>query len=133
MPSVGPILLWSVTGTLTVGLVTASYVLTRQPVASPQETPARSPFFSRDTNPWARWTITEQLSAHHVAIAHVETRYLDEAMAIAREIVEPMRVRGYTEIVIYVHRPGRPDTLPPRKVQWTPAGGYVLTNYELPR
>ena len=130
MARLGLFLVWGVTGALTLGLVTASYLLTRQPVASPQETPARSPFFARETNPWARWTITEQLSAHHVAIAHVETRHLEEATAIAHEIAGPLRERSYTEILIYFHRPGRPDTLPPRKVQWTPHGGYVVTDYE---
>lgn len=132
MARLGLILVWGVAGTLTIALGAASYVLMRSPVAEPEPAPERSPFFRHDRNPWARWTITEQLSAHHVAVATVETRHLDEAMGIAREIIEPMRERGYSEIVIYFHRPGRPDTLPPRKVQWTPHDGYVITDYETP-
>ena len=40
----------------------------------------------------------------------------------------PIRVKDkYAEVLIYFHRPGRPDTLPPRRVQWTPTNGYVET------
>jgi hypothetical protein len=80
----------------------------------------------RDTNRWARWAVTGSLSAHSVLISHVETQYLHEAQGIARELTEPVKAR-YSEVVIYFHRPGRPDTLPPRKVQWTPAQGYLET------
>jgi hypothetical protein len=83
----------------------------------------------RDANPWARWTVTDSLAAHHVLIVHVETRYLGEARAIASQLVSPIRGR-YAEVLIYFHRPGRPDTLPPRRVQWTPGAGYVETIYQ---
>jgi hypothetical protein len=74
--------------------------------------------------------VTEQLAAHHVLIVHVETRRLDEARAIARTIVDPILPREhYAEILIYFHRPGRPDPLAPRRVQWTPRNGYVETVY----
>ena len=75
-------------------------------------------------NPWARWSITEHLTAHRVLIAHVETDYLHEALSISRQIIEPLP-KGYAEVLIYFHRHGRPDTLPPRRVQWTQARGYV--------
>ena len=79
-------------------------------------------------NPWARWSITEHKSAHYVLIAHVETDYLHESLAIAQQIIEPLP-KGYAEVMIYFHRPGRPDTLPPRRVQWTGHTGYVETIY----
>jgi hypothetical protein len=85
--------------------------------------PARQPH-----NPRSRWSVTEHLSAHHVLIAHVETHFLNEALAIAQQIVEPTPP-VYAEILIYFHRPGRPDTLPPRRVQWTKRSGYVETIY----
>ena len=80
-------------------------------------------------HPWARWTVTEHLSAHHVLIAHVETEYLNEARAISQQIADPIKDR-YNEVLIYFHRPGRPDTLPPRRIQWTPTTGYVEIVYE---
>ena len=84
-----------------------------------------------EANAWARWTVTEQLSAEHVLIVHVETNYLNEARAVARTIVDPILPKdNYAEILIYFHRPGRPDPLPPRRVQWTPRGGYVETVYD---
>jgi hypothetical protein len=80
-------------------------------------------------NPATRWTVTEHLSAHNVLIAHVETTYLDDAVAIAQQLTEPIKDK-YAEVMIYFHRPGRPDTLPPKRVQWTPTSGYVETTYE---
>jgi hypothetical protein len=76
-----------------------------------------------------RWTVTEHLSAHNVLIAQVETEYLNEAVAIAQQLTEPLKEK-YAEVLIYFHRPGRPDTLPPRRVQWSPKSGYVETVYE---
>jgi hypothetical protein len=85
-----------------------------------------------DANPWARWTVTEQLSAQHVLIVHVETKYLAEARAIARTIVDPILPKdNYAEILVYFERPGRPDPLPPRRIQWTPRAGYVETVYDV--
>jgi hypothetical protein len=80
-------------------------------------------------NPWARWSVTGHLSAHFVLIAHVETDYLTEAAAIARQIADPVK-DNYAEVLIYFHRPGRPDPLAPRRVQWTVKTGYVETVYE---
>jgi hypothetical protein len=61
---------------------------------------------------------------------HVETRHLEEARAVARYIVDPViKKEKYAEVLVYFHRPGRPDTLPPRRVQWTPATGYVESVY----
>jgi len=94
------------------------------PPATIEKTPSRQPH-----NRLARWTVTEHLSAHSVLIAHVETEFLGEASAIARELVEPVKDR-YAEVLIYFHRPSRPDTLAPRRVQWTPARGYSEIVYQ---
>ena len=72
--------------------------------------------------------MTGSISAHKVLVAHVETEFLDEAVAIAQELADPIKER-YAEVLVYFHRPGRPDTLPPRRVQWTRADGYVETIY----
>jgi hypothetical protein len=89
----------------------------------------RLPAVRRAADPFARWTVTEQFAAQHTIVIQVETRHLDDALAAARTIVAPLQDR-YSEVMIYVHRPGRPDTLPPRRVQWTRAAGYVVTNFE---
>jgi hypothetical protein len=119
---------WLVTGGLTLGLLTLAFELSRRP-PPPKPEPLIGSMSRQAAAPWARWTVTEQLAAHHVLIAHVETKYLDEAMSITRQIVDPVRTR-YTEVLVYIHRPGRPDTLPPRRIQWTRAGGYVELRYE---
>ncbi|MGD9902391.1 MAG: hypothetical protein AB7U83_02890 [Vicinamibacterales bacterium] len=87
------------------------------------------PAVRRAAQPWARWTVTEQLAAGSVLVLQVETTHLDHALDIARELVEPVKPR-YAEVMVYFHRPGRPATLPPRRVQWTPSQGYVETDYE---
>ncbi len=87
------------------------------------------PAVRRDAGPWDRWTITEQFAAQHVMVLQIETNHLDEAAAIAETVAAPLQHR-YSEIMIYFHRPGRPDTLPPRRVQWSRDAGYVETNFE---
>ncbi|MCA1584649.1 MAG: hypothetical protein LC791_07725 [Acidobacteria bacterium] len=122
--------IWLVTGLLTAGLISLVRELTHDTPASTLHAVSPSGSLSRrDPTPWARWTVTEQLSAHHVLIVHVETRYLDEARAIASQIAAPVHGR-YAEILVYVHRPGRPDPVAPRRVQWTPERGYVESSYE---
>jgi len=87
------------------------------------------PAVKRAAQPWARWTVTEQFAAGSVLVLQVETSYLGEALPIARALVEPHKAR-YAEVMVYFHRPGRPSTLPPRRVQWSPSRGYVETDYE---
>lgn len=89
----------------------------------------RLPAVRRDAGRWDRWTITEQFAAQHVMVLQIETTHLDEAAAIARTVATPLQDR-YSEIMIYFHRPGRPDTLPPRRVQWSRATGFVETDFE---
>ena len=86
------------------------------------------PKVRRRADPWARWTVTEQISAVHMLVLQVETSHLDEAMSIARQVADPIKHR-YAEVLIYFHRPGRPDTLPPKRIQWTRAAGWVEVDY----
>jgi hypothetical protein len=74
------------------------------------------------------WTVTRATSAHHMMVVDVEARRLDEAKGIASQIVEPVRSRGYEEILIYVRQPGMREPAV-RRIQWTPRGGYVETSY----
>jgi hypothetical protein len=119
---------WAIAGTATAGLGFLGRELIREPVAAHPQPIVADRAATRDRNPWARWTVTGQLSAHSVLISHVETQYLGEALAIAHQMIDSNKT-PYAEILIYFHRPGRPDALPPRRVQWTPAHGYVETIY----
>lgn len=122
------VLIWAVSLAVMAGVFLAIYVLgVRRSAPDPFD--GRLPGVRQHAAPWARWTVTESLSAHSVLIAHIETRYLDEALIIARQVAEPIKF-NYAEIVLYFHRPGRPDLLPPRKIVWTPDRDYEVTNYE---
>ncbi len=74
------------------------------------------------------WKVVHQLSAHHILVLEVETVRVPEATAIAQQLAEPVKDR-YSEIMIYVFRPGRRGGLPAARVQWTPKSGYVETRY----
>ncbi len=128
MGRLGLFAVWAIASGTTLALGLLGRELIRQPVIahSPPPTDVDRMRPPQSANPWARWVVTEQLTAHYVLISHVETQYLEEASSIARQLVDPVKTR-YSEVLIYFHRPGRPDTLPPRRVQWTRAHGYVET------
>lgn len=127
MARYGVLAVWLVSGLFTLGMMALARELIREP-PPPQPAPAGLSMPRREAAPWARWTVTEQLSAHHVLIVHIETDHLNEARSIARQVVEPIRER-FAEVLVYVHRPGRPDAVAPRRIQWTRARGYVETQY----
>jgi hypothetical protein len=82
---------------------------------------------SRDT-PRVGWAVTKATSAHYMMVVEVDTERLEEARGIAIQIVEPVRDRGYEEILVYVRQPGR-RTPVVKRIQWTPRGGYVETSF----
>jgi hypothetical protein len=123
------IAIWLAAGSVTALLGFIGYELTRGGAIKPQAMPIERLPRRQQHNPWARWSVTEHVTAHYVLIAHVETGFLAEAVAISQQITEPVKDR-YSEVLIYFHRPGRPDTLPPRRVQWSVKTGYVETVYE---
>ena len=122
------IAIWSAAGAALVVLGLVIYELKRTPPVRPKSIPVDAMTPRQQYNPSARWTVTEHLSAHNVLIAQVETAHLNDALSIAQQLTEPIKDK-YAEVLIYFHRPGRPDTLPPKRVQWTPKTGYVETVY----
>ena len=96
--------------------------------------PAASSGLARDlskpqsTTLWPAWTVTMANFAHHALVVDVEARRVEQARQIAEQIVEPVRSRGYQEILIYIRKAGDPDA-PMRRVQWTPKTGYVESAY----
>jgi hypothetical protein len=72
--------------------------------------------------------VTKATAAQHMMVVHVDAERLNDARGIAVQIVEPVRTRGYDEILIYVRQPGN-RTPAVRRIQWTPRGGYVETTF----
>ena len=75
-----------------------------------------------------QWTATSATSAMRAMVVHVEAFDVSQARQIAAAIVEPRRAR-FDEILVYVHRVGGSADLAPRRVEWTPRGGYVEMVY----
>ena len=76
------------------------------------------------------WRVLRANSAHHAMVMDVEADRISEAHQIAVEIVDPLRPRGYEEVLIYVHPTGQhAATAPVRRIQWTPHGGFVEHGY----
>ena len=76
------------------------------------------------------WTVTKATSANYTMVVDVDALRMDQAIKIAEALVAPVRSRGYQEVLVYVHPRGRHDaTTEIRRVQWTPRGGYVETDY----
>ncbi len=68
------------------------------------------------------WQVIDYVSAIGILIVDVETHRLDEALGIARALVYPLE-DSYIEVLVYFQAPGA--GLAAKRVQWTPAGGYV--------
>ena len=78
--------------------------------------------------PRVGWAVTKATAAQHMMVVHVDAERLDDARGIGIQIVEPVRSRGYDEVLIYVRQPGR--RIPAvRRIQWTPRGGYVESEF----
>jgi hypothetical protein len=71
------------------------------------------------------WTVTTATSARRALVVQVQAMRLEDALDIAKQIVDPVLAKGYEEILIYVRPPGGFSDGPMRRVQWTPGGGYV--------
>ena len=111
---------------------------TRRVSLAPRNTSALARVLNQARNssafgPEEEWIVTKANSAHGAMVVEVEAPRLEEARAIAIQIVQPMRSRGYEEILIYVRGPQSGVDDPIRRIQWTPNGGYVETIFGAPR
>jgi hypothetical protein len=61
-------------------------------------------------------------------VIDVEADRPENAHTIAEEIVGPLRAR-YEEVLVYVRPIGSPTNAATRRIEWTPHGGFVETQY----
>jgi len=71
------------------------------------------------------WSVTRATSAHHVLIVEVTAARMDDARAIAADIVRRMTARGYDEVLVYFWNAKEPGRFADRRVQWTRTAGYT--------
>jgi len=118
-------LVWVAAALAVVGLWIAARDLTDRPPPSVETAPRQPP---RSGLSGDGWTVVRQTSAHYMLVIEVETERVADAGRIAQQLTEPAKDR-YTEILVYVFRPGRRGGLPAVRVQWTHRGGYNTTEY----
>ena len=82
-----------------------------------------SPFGKREP-----WVVTRATSARRAMVIEVEADKPEDARKIAGEIVAPLRV-NYEEVLVYVRPIGSPLNAVTRRIEWTPDGGFVESNY----
>lgn len=114
------------------GRATADAVPPAQTAAlssSPVEPPSARLVARRLGHTWGGWRVLDEVSAHRVAVVHIEVERLNESRRIARQIVEPYKAK-YHEVLMYFTPPGHRDPLPTLRVQWTPKGGYSEIWYD---
>jgi len=72
----------------------------------------------------SEWVVTGATSAHRALVIDVAAERVEDAMAIAEQIVTPVLDREYEEILVFVWKAGADREGADRRVQWTPKGGY---------
>lgn len=87
-----------------------------EPAADPATAAARGPRLVNE-----EWNIIRMGATESAFVIEVEAQDPSRAMEIARELVPPVQNR-YDEILVYVQ--GAADEGAPRRVRWTPSGGY---------
>ncbi len=97
--------------------------------ASPVEPASARLVARRLGHTWGGWRVLDEVSAHRVAVVHVEVERLSESRRIAQQIVEPYKAK-YHEVLIYFTPPGHRDSLPTLRMQWTPKDGYSEIWYD---
>jgi hypothetical protein len=78
-----------------------------------------------DDRRW-RWSVTRAQASQGALVVEADVIDLNQSMASARAIVDPVRSQ-YSEVLVYLRRAGSPSRFASRRVQWTPAGGFVET------
>ena len=72
------------------------------------------------------WVVTKVTSAHHMLVVNVDADRLENAQAIATEIVEPVRDRKFDEVLVYIWQKDSRKKYADRRVLWTPKGVYTV-------
>jgi hypothetical protein len=69
------------------------------------------------------WRVVNTTAAHRMMVVQVETARVNEAEAIAQQIVLPVRDR-YDEVLVFFFDPAVTPRRASLRVQWTPREGY---------
>ena len=76
----------------------------------------------------AQYSILEMATAHGAFTLEVEVDAGADTVAIARQLVEPIKAQ-YGEVLVYFYDRSGDGELPMRRVQWTEGNGYTEVEY----
>jgi hypothetical protein len=78
-----------------------------------------------------RWKLLSSVSAHRAMVIRIEMRDPLQAAPVAQRLVDREGDR-FDEVLVYVLRSDDPQPVLTRRIQWTPRGGYVTSEYSAP-
>ena len=76
----------------------------------------------------AQYSILEMATAHGAFTLEVEVDAGADTLALARQLIEPIKDQ-YAEVLVYFYDRAGDGELPMRRVQWTEAKGYTEVEY----
>ena len=106
---------------LTTAVVVPAIVMVagcREPPRGPTEMPLDNPQYS----------ILEMATAHGAFTLEVEVDAGADTLAIAHQLVEPIKAQ-YAEVLVYFYDRSGDGELPMRRVQWAEGAGYTEVDY----
>ena len=95
------------------------------PTAEQADAPGRPTEMPLDN---AQYSILEMATAHGAFTLEVEVDAGADTVAIARQLVEPIKAQ-YGEVLVYFYDRSGDGELPMRRVQWTDGAGYTDVEY----
>ena len=75
-----------------------------------------------------QYSILEMATAHGAFTLEVEVDAGADTLAIARQLIEPIKEQ-YAEVLVYLYDRSGDGELPMRRVQWTDGAGYTDVEY----
>ena len=75
-----------------------------------------------------QYSILEMATAHGAFTLEVEVDAGADTLAIARQLIEPIKEQ-YAEVLVYLYDRSGDGELPMRRVQWTDGTGYTDVEY----
>jgi len=123
---------WMIAGQSEPGTVAPAGLQTAEPASPrPAADAARATLPFYPPNQGHGWTSLGVTAAHAAMVMRITVDDGADPMSVAEEIVDPLKP-NYVEVLIYVHDADHEAGMPIFRIQWTPRGGFVRTDFVTP-